>query len=211
MKILVACEESQALTIELRKLGHLAYSCDLLDCSGGHPEWHIKGDVSEYLNQSFGWDIIFAFPPCTFLSRAGATRMFPNSLLNIDRYNKMLAAREFFMLFYNITWCNVVIENPIPLKICQLPEPSQIIQPYDFGDMYSKATCLWIKGDLPFLEHTSFSKSHLNYIGGSSYPGVCPNNQKLRSKLLKGIAVAMANQFTAIDYNKQLSLFDMSP
>lgn len=211
MKILVACEESQALTIELRKLGHLAYSCDLLDCSGGHPEWHIKGDVSEYLNEFFKWDIIFAFPPCTYLSRAGATRMFPNSLLNIDRYNKMLAAREFFMLFYNIAWCNVVIENPIPLKICNLPEPSQIIQPYDFGDIYSKATCLWIKGDLPFLEHTSFSKSHLNYIGGSSYPGVCPNNQKLRSKLLKSIAVAMANQFTAVDYNKQLSLFDMSP
>ena len=127
MKILVACEESQAVTIELRRLGHEAYSCDLLPCSGGHPEWHIQGDVLKVLNQN--WDLLIAHPPCTYLSHAGARWLYPKGVLNEERYKKGMDAKEFFMKLYNSNIKHICVENPTPSKIYEMPEHSQIIQP----------------------------------------------------------------------------------
>jgi hypothetical protein len=110
MKILVACEESQAVTIELRKLGHEAYSCDIEPCSGGHPEWHLQSDAVELLK--IKWDMIIAFPPCTYLSNAGAKHLFKGKKLNEERYKKGLEAKEFFLTFYNANCPRVAIENP---------------------------------------------------------------------------------------------------
>jgi len=209
MRILVGCEESQAVTIELRKLGHEAYSCDVIDCSGGHPEWHIKGDVLEQLNKD--WDMIIAFPPCTFLSNAGAARLFPNGKLNTERYQKGLKAKEFFMQIYNANCNKIAIENPVPSKIYGLPGRTQIIQPYYFGDEYLKRTCLWLRG-LPKLIHSPENnlfahKTHIepkffhvrsssNYKSQKYSTEKAKGNQKQRSKTFPGIAKAMAEQWT---------------
>ena len=109
MKILVACEESQAVTIELRKLGHEAYSCDVVECSGGHPEWHIKDDVLKHLND--GWDMMIAHPPCTYLSNAGARFLWANNKLNYERLSKGMEARDFFMKLYNADIPLIAVEN----------------------------------------------------------------------------------------------------
>ena len=138
MKILVACEESQAVTIELRKLGHEAYSCDLLPCSGGHPEWHTQGDVTELLKQK--WDMIIAFPPCTFLTVTG------NRWFNVERYGDKALKRiedrkeaiDFFMLFANADCDKIAIENPVGIMSSEYRKPNQIIQPYQFGDAFEK-------------------------------------------------------------------------
>ena len=122
MKILIACEESQEVCKAFRKLGHEAYSCDILDCSGGHPEWHIKGDVTELLKQK--WDMIIAFPPCTYLSNAGACRLYPQKgVLNKERYEKGLEAKKFFMLFYNADCDKVIVENPISSNCLVITKP----------------------------------------------------------------------------------------
>lgn len=141
LKVLVACEESQAVTIELRKLGHEAYSCDVLPCSGGHPEWHLQQDVIPLLEQD--WDMILAFPPCTYLTAAGACRMYPTKG-NIDenRYKLALEAKDFFMMFLNANCKHIAVENPRPLKVVDLPIESQRIQPYMFGEPYTKLTYL---------------------------------------------------------------------
>ena len=129
MKVLVACEESQIVTSCFRAYGHEAFSCDLKPCSGGRPEWHIQGDVLNLL--SFKWDLIIAHPPCTYLSNAGACRLYPRKgELDFERYQKGLAARDFFMEFYNCSCDKICIENPLPSKIFNLPAPSQIIQPF---------------------------------------------------------------------------------
>ena len=152
MKILVACEESQAVTIELRKLGHEAYSCDIEPCSGGHPEWHLMQDVTELLKDK--WDMIIAFPPCTYLSNAGATWLYPQKgVLNQERFEKGLKAKEFFLMFYNADCPKIAIENPIHSRVFDLPKYTHIVQPYQFGHPYSKKTCLWLKG-LPNLKPT---------------------------------------------------------
>lgn len=202
MKVLVACEESQALTIELRKLGVEAYSCDLLPCSGGHPEWHLQQDVTPLLEKD--WDMIIAFPPCTYMSRAGARWMYKGGVLQQERLEKALEAKEFFMKFYNNKCKHICIENPIPLKIVDLPKPTQTIEPYYFGEPYSKRTNLWIKG-LPKLESTNIVKCEKTWC-----PSSCSrfkktdknkgtkNNQIERSKTFPGIAKAMAKQF--VDY-----------
>lgn len=137
MKILVACEESQAVTKEFRKLGHEAYSCDIIECSGGHPEWHIQQDVTELLKQK--WDMIIAFPPCTYMSNAGAARLYPKKgQINEERYQKGLLAKEFFMQFYNADCPKIAIENPIATRVFNLPAYSQIIQPFEHGHPFSK-------------------------------------------------------------------------
>jgi hypothetical protein len=201
LKILVACEESQAVTIELRKLGHEAYSCDIEPCSGGHPEWHLQQDVALLLFQH--WDMILAFPPCTYLSNAGARHLFPGGKLNRERYRKGLAAKEFFMAFYNADCEKIAIENPTPSRIYELPEKTQVIQPYQFGHPYTKRTQLWLKG-LPPLVPTdvvepkrtwcpsgSYSKKH-----GEKHRGVFTTDRaKNRSKTFPGIAQAMAEQW----------------
>ena len=166
MKVLVACEESQAVTIELRKLGHEAYSCDILPCSGGHPEWHLQQDVTELLKMK--WDMIIAFPPCTYMSNAGACRMYPTKgVVDQERYKKAMAAKEFFLKFYNCDCPRVAIENPVPMKIIGLPKKSQVIQPYEFGHPYTKKTYLWLKG-LPKLTPTNIVEPLGPYVCGNS-------------------------------------------
>lgn len=162
MRILVACEESQAVTIELRRLGHEAYSCDIQDCSGGHPEWHIKGDALELLKMK--WDMIIAHPPCTFLTSAGAVRLFPHGVLNEERFEKGKEAAAFFMAFYNADCPRVIIENPTPMKIFGLPKYTQIIEPYMFGDPWRKRTCLWIKGCPPCSRQTLLSRRDFGLV-----------------------------------------------
>ena len=144
MKVFVACEESQAVTIELRKLGHEAYSCDIIECSGGHPEWHIKGDALPLLNGDCEfmtmdgehhrvegkWDMIIAFPPCTYLSNAGACRLYPKKgQLDMERYQKGLEAKEFFLKFLNADCPRIAVENPVSSSVFEMPKHTQEIQP----------------------------------------------------------------------------------
>lgn len=216
MKVLVACEESQAVTIELRKLGHEAYSCDIEPCSGGHPEWHIQDDVIPLLNGKCSfktvdgkchaicrrWDMIIAFPPCTYLSNAGATWLYPQKgVLNQERYQKGLKAKEFFMNFYNADCEKIAIENPIQSKVYEMPKYDQIIQPYEFGHPYSKKTCLWVKG-LPHLIPTEILNEYTQFVssGSASRKGLkasdgMKSTAKDRAKTFPGIAKAMAEQW----------------
>jgi len=144
MKVLVACEESQRVTIEFRKLGIEAYSCDVLNCSGGYPEWHIKGDAIKEA-YSGKYDMIIAHPPCTYLSNAGARHLYPKGILNQDRYEKGLVAKDFFMKLLNAPIEKICIENPVQSKIFNIPKYNQVIEPYYFGDPFKKKTCLWLK------------------------------------------------------------------
>ena len=201
MRILVACEESQVVCSAFRSRGHEAYSCDVQPTSGDHPEWHILGDVRPLLSQS--WDMIIAFPPCTYMTKASAVRMFPGKKLNLARYEKALAARDFFMLFYTADCSRVVIENPTPLKIVGLPAYDQVIQPYQFGHPYSKRTCLWLRGVDPLVP-TDVVSEHEPYVNGGCkdahgnyrrFQGRKERDPKMRSKTFLGIAAAMADQW----------------
>ena len=160
MKVLIACEESQRVCAEFRRLGHEAYSCDIQECSGGRPEWHIKQDVLPLLNGrcrfetmdgqhheiSGRWDLIIAHPPCTYLSNAGARFLYPKGVLNEERLKLGLEAKEFFMAFYNADCEKICIENPTPSRVYGLPKYTQVIQPWMFGHPVQKRTCLWLKG-----------------------------------------------------------------
>lgn len=205
MKILLACEESQAVTKELRKLGHEAFSCDILPSSGGHPEWHLQQDVTELLKQK--WDLIIAFPPCTFLTVTG------NRWFNIERYGDKAIKRhadrkeaiEFFMLFANADCEKIAIENPVGVMSSHWRKPNQIINPYQFGDAFEKKTCLWLKG-LPELKPTNIvtPPPRTQFESGKSMPAwyadawKLPKEEraKLRSKTFPGIAKAIADQWT---------------
>lgn len=219
MNVLIACEESQAECIEFRKLGHNAFSCDIQECSGGHPEWHIQTNVLDIINGkcvfktcdntlryiNTNWDLIIAHPPCTYLSKAGARWLYPKAgIIDPVRYEKGLAALDFFNSILQAECDKIVVENPVPLKIFNLPVPSQKIQPYQFGEPFSKCTCLWIKGDLPLLLPTNILSEYKPYIdsncskaarglGKGFLNGV--RGSKLRSKTFKGIALAMAQQW----------------
>ena len=196
MKILVACEESQRVCIELRKLGHEAYSCDILPCSGGRPEWHFQQDVLPLLNEK--WDMIIAFPPCTYLSNAGARHLFPGGKLNEERYKKGLLAKELFMSIYNADCSKIAIENPTPSKIYGLPEKTQVIQPWQFGHPYSKRTQLWLKG-LPKLIPTNIVEVESSCRkAGNWFNKGGKDRQRNRSKTFPGIAKAMAEQWTRV-------------
>lgn len=193
MKILIACEESQAVCKAFRALGHEAYSCDILPCSGGHPEWHIQGDVLEQIDK--GWDMMIAHPPCTYLTNAGAVHLYPKKILNEERYHKGLEAKEFFMKIYYAPILKKVIENPIPSTIYGLPKYSQIIQPYQFGHPFKKKTCLWIQG-LPLLKETNVVEARESTkIPGNWFNKGGKERQKNRSKTFQGIADAMAAQW----------------
>lgn len=217
MNILVGCEESQVVTIELRQLGHRAFSCDLIKCSGGHPEWHIMQDVLPLLDGncefqttdgtghtvSGKWDMIIAHPPCTYMSKAGARWMYPKAG-EIDQGRLALAmkAKAFFFRFLNADCERVAVENPRPLKIVGLPVPSQVVQPYEYGHPYSKATCLWLKG-LPKLKPTDILSEHTPFLpsntgafsrGGGGSRGVA-KNAKEASRTFPGIGRAMAEQW----------------
>lgn len=226
MNILVACEESQAVTKELRALGHEAYSCDIIECSGGHPEWHIQTDVLKILNPvddgelkaiCFStaddeihivekWDMILAFPPCTYLTVTG------NRWFNVERYGEKAIQRqkdreeaiEFFMKFANADCEKIAIENPIGVMSSEFRKPNQIIHPYMFGNPERKGTCLWLK-NLPELVPTDIVEPRvITYKNGKGTDspwhmetmGLPPaERSKMRSKTFPGIAKAMAEQW----------------
>jgi len=200
-KWLIACEESQEITIALRKIGIEAYSCDLQDCSGGHPEWHIKGDAIKEA-YSGKYKNMIGHPPCTFMSRAGARWMFPTAG-NIcqKRYNEALEAKDFFMKLWNAPIENIALENPTPLKVVGLPKETQVIQPYEYGHEYSKRTLLWLKG-FPKLKPTDIKENYTPFLpsntGGKKrgQKATFRNVSKIdSSKTFKGIAEAMATQW----------------
>jgi site-specific DNA-cytosine methylase len=207
MRILVACEESQAVTIELRKLGHEAYSCDIEPCSGGHPEWHLQQDVVPLLEQH--WDMIIAFPPCTHLAVSGAAH-FAKKIAD----GRQQQGIDFFMLFANAKCDRVAIENPVGIMSTKWRKPDQIIQPWQFGDKFQKSTCLWLKG-LPKLEPTDIvdkgefkewvdkktgktKKQPLWFFEALKNSKTPQERAKIRSKTFPGIARAMATQWTQL-------------
>lgn len=192
-RILVACEESQAVTIALRDMGHEAYSCDIMECSGGHPEWHLMQDVTPLLEQE--WDMIIAFPPCTYLSNAGARHLYPKGVLNEERLQKGLEGKDFFMQFYNAKCDKIAIENPLPSKVFELPPYNQVVQPYEFGHPYKKRTQFWLKG-LPPLKPTEIVEPlESTKVPGNWYNKGGKDRQKNRSKTFPGIAAAIAEQW----------------
>lgn len=206
-RILLACEESQEVTKEFRKLGFEAFSCDILPCSGGHPEWHLQQDVTELLKQK--WDAIIAFPPCTYLTVTG------NRWFNVERYGDKALKRiedrkeaiDFFLMFANADCDFIAIENPVGIMSSEFRKPNQIIQPYQFGDAFEKKTCLWLKG-FPNLEPTNIVeppertkfKSGKTMASWYSDAFKLPKDEraKLRSKTFPGIAKAIANQWGAV-------------
>lgn len=193
MRILVACEESQAVTIEFRKLGHEAYSCDIEPCSGGHPEWHLQQDVIPLLKEK--WDMIIAFPPCTYLSNAGAKHLWRGGELNQQRYEKGLEAKEFFIQILNADCDRIAIENPISSLVYKMPKHTQEIQPYQFGHAVRKKTRLWLKG-LPLLMPTQMVDPKTNcHDAGTWFMKGGIDRQKNRAKTFPGIAKAMAEQW----------------
>lgn len=205
MKILVACEESQRVCLAFRDKGHEAYSCDIEFCTGGYPQYHIWADVLPLLNGNCTfftcdgvshfvskWDMIIAFPPCTYLSKAGGVNLYKGGSFNKERYNNGLLAREFFMSIYNANCDKIVIENPVPLIMFQLPKHNQVIQPFYFGEPVSKKTYLWLKG-VPLLTATNFVQPTYTF---NTYPlfrnSFGKYKQKNRSKTFQGVANAMA-------------------
>ena len=216
MKILIACEESQRVCMAFRYLGYEAYSCDIEPCSGGYLEWHIQSDVIPLLdgNCKFQtangmehsvsrWDMIIAFPPCTYITNASAVRMRVNGKIVKERYEKAMKAKEFFMQIINADCDRIAVENPTPMKLVGLPPCSQVIQPYQFGHSYSKRTCLWLKG-LPPLFSTEIMAYHEPYVNGGSrnadgnyrrFQGRKERDPKIRAKTFSGIAEAMAKQW----------------
>ena len=205
MKILVACEESQAVTKELRKLGHEAYSCDILPCSGGHSEWHLQKDVLEVLYN--GWDMMIGFPTCTYLTNSGVCWLYnKDGSKNEDRWQKLEEGAMFFKTLLNAPIPLIALENPIPHRYAiELigRKYDQIIQPYQFGHAESKATCLWLKG-LPKLTPTkdvkeAWKQLPKNIAQRIHYLPPGPERAKLRSKTFSGIAQAMAAQWTTGD------------
>lgn len=224
MNILVACEESQAVTKELRKLGHNAFSCDIQKCSGGHPEWHILGDVLPLLNGncSFAlesgerervegkWDMIIAHPPCTRLCNSGQRWLYwGTDEYRAKKVKEQKEAIEFFMKFVNADCEKIAIENPMGIMSTLYRKPDCIYNPYDFiGETETKKTCLWLKGlnplkptqVLPKEERTQgIWKAHFD---GKQYSWNDPETAKLRSKTPTGVAKAMAEQWAGKEGNK---------
>lgn len=221
MNVLIACEESQAVCKEFRRLGHNAFSCDIIECSGGHPEWHIRWDALALINGNCSfmtcdgelhridgkWDMIIAHPPCTYMSKAGARWMFPKAgEVNQKRLRQAMEAKDFFFRFLNADCPRIAVENPRPLKIVMLPTPTQVVQPYQFGHPYSKATCLWLKG-LPLLKPTEIVKDFKPYLpsntgafsrGGGGSRGVA-HDAKTASLTFPGFAKAMAEQWGGVE------------
>lgn len=208
MKILVACEESQAVTKAFRSEGLEAYSCDIQDCSGGRPEWHIKGDaIAEAYSGKY--NMMIAHPPCTYMSKAGARWMYPQAgVLDRERYRLAVKAKQFFMKLWSAPIKYICLENPTPLKVIGLPDHNQVIQPYQFGHPYSKRTLLWLK-NLPPLKHTEIVENYRPFLpsntggfsrgqGGSR--GVA-RNAKEASVTFEGVAFAMSNQWGLFGVN----------
>lgn len=205
MKVLVACEESQRVCIAFRNKGHEAYSCDVEFCSGNRPEWHIWADVLPLLNGNCTfrtcdgqahsidkWDLILAFPPCTYLTRCGASNLYKNGKLDTERVKAGQEAAKFFKTILNADCPKICVENPVPMSMFNLPPPTQTVQPYMFGVPVSKMTHLWLKG-LPFLCPTNVVKPTYTF---STYPlfknSFGKYRQRNRSKTFPEVAEAMA-------------------
>lgn len=193
MRILVACEESQAVTIELRKLGHEAYSCDLLPCSGGHPEWHYQQDIFEVIG--LGWDMMIAFPPCTDLAVSGA-RHFERKKADGSQAKSI----QFFMDLVNCSIPKIAIENPIGIMSGNYRKPDQIIQPWQFGDKAQKSTCIWLKGLEKLIPTNIVEKGEFfEFVSKKGENKRMPMwyYQALKdAKTFQGIAKEMAEQWT---------------
>ncbi len=217
MKVLVACEESQVVCKAFRGKGHEAYSADIQEPSGGHPEWHILGDVLPLLNGRCEfetmdgerheipdrWDMIIAFVPCTKTSNAGARHLYKGGVLNIQRYYEGLCGKALFMAVWMADCDKIVIENPTPSKIFEYPEPTQAIQPYMFGHPFTKKTLLWEKGVEP-LKPTDIVEPERTWCPSGSYSGkhnekhrgmFTTDRAKNRAKTFPGVGKAMAEQW----------------
>jgi len=201
MKILVACESSGRVRQAFRDLGHDAWSCDL-DPAEDKSGYHIQKDVFDVID-GVNWEMMVAFPPCTYLSRAGARWLYPQGVLCPDRYAMLEDAREFFFELLQADIPLIAIENPTPFKIAKLPEPTQVIQPYYFGDPYTKRTLLWLKGLQP-LVFTNVVEPIAPWVqsntsgkgrGESYHPGIA-RSPKDRSRTFQGVADAMAAQWS---------------
>lgn len=219
MKVLVACEESQAVCKAFREMGCEAYSCDIITCSGGRPEWHIQGDALPLINGNCEfftmdgenhridgtWDLLIAHPPCTYLTNAGAVRMRVKGEIVPERYAKAMEAKDFFLKFLYADCPRIAVENPTPMKLVGLPPYTQAIQPWQFGHPYMKRTCLWLKG-LPPLHPTKIITDGITpYVNGGCkdkngnyrrFPGRKERDPRIRSKTFSGFAKAMAEQWT---------------
>jgi site-specific DNA-cytosine methylase len=205
-RILIACEESQAVTKAFRKLGYEAFSCDLLPCSGGHPEWHYQEDVFEVIKK--GWDLMIAFPPCTDLAVSGA-RHFERKIADGSQQKSI----EFFMDIINADVEKIAVENPIGIMSGKYRKPNQIIQPWMFGDKAQKSTCLWLK-NLPNLQPTDIvekgeffeftskkgekKRMPMWYYKALQEAKTPEQRRTLRSKTFQGIADAMAEQWSKV-------------
>jgi len=195
MKIILGCEESQVVCIEMRKRGHEAYSCDLLPCSGGHPEWHIQDNILNHLDD--GWDMMIAFPTCTYLT-VSANKWYKDQpprksgvLVGRERRRAREEAIDFVMKLYNSNVPELGIENPIGVLSSRFRKPDQVLQPWMFGHGETKATCLWLK-NLPKLIPTNIvsgREQRLHLLSPSK------DRAKIRSKTFLGIAKAMAEQW----------------
>lgn len=225
LNVLIACEESQAECEAFRELGHNAFSCDIQPCKpGGHPEWHIHDDVTPYLEGKLTfctqdgrghqilpqWDLIIAHPPCTYLCRLSSCQLYRDAdgyawiknqkrAVNLERYNNMLAGRDFFFKCYNAKAKYVAVENPVPMAIAQLPRPSAYACPSWFGVKYTKKTCYWLRNLPPLFAEIDFNnpKSYVNSSRG-----------KYRSRTFPALAKAIAKQWSEYiieDMNKQNS------
>lgn len=221
-KVLIACEESQAVCKAFRAKGHEAYSCDIQTPSGGHPEWHIMGDALAVLEggqvttmdgqkHDIGqWDLLIAHPPCTYLSNLGANHLYLGTekkvrgkdtfrLMNEERIRNAIRAKDFFLAFLNAPIAKVAVENPVPSTLWCLPEKTQVIQPWMFGDPYKKKTYLWLKG-LPVLSVTNVVEPTYLWVDGghakeTKMQSFGFRSAKKRSKTFPGIAEAMVDQW----------------
>lgn len=215
-RVLIACEESQAVCIAFRELGFEAYSCDILPCSGNHPEWHVQSDITPIINgcffntedgnlhDVFKWDAIIAFPPCTHLAASGAPSWKQKQL-----DGRQSEGIDFFMAIANNSCNYIAIENPTGIMSKKFRKPDQIINPYQFGDPYRKRTCLWLKG-FPLLLETNIVNPIASWHSGSTRGGIKKDGTRTQSKLpslhsgsykrsktFPGIAKAMAEQWGA--------------
>lgn len=228
MRVLVACEESQEVCKAFREKGHEAYSCDIQECSGGHPEWHILGDVLPLINGfcefetvdaenhkiNGKWDLLIAHPPCTYLTNAGARWLWAGHKLNEERFQKGLNAKAFFMAFYNADCPRIAIENPVPSSVFELPKYNQVIQPYEYGHSATKKTCLWLKGlpkmvptnivEKPVYEKFVQKNGNVRRTCWEMMQKGGKEKAKIRSKTFPGIARAMAEQWGGINTSMYL-------
>jgi hypothetical protein len=223
MRVLIACEESQAVCIEFRKLGIEAFSCDIQECSGGHPEWHYQEDIFKVIDK--GWDLMIAFPPCTHLAISGAAWFEEKR-----KDGRQQEGIDFFMKIANAPIDKIAIENPVGIMSNIYKKPSQVIQPFYFGDKAQKTTCLWLK-NLPLLYHNDkpnlfdsevthtsngeffewvdgktgkIKKQPLWYYKAFTESKTKEQRSKLRSKTFPGIAKAMANQWGSYILNENI-------